>query len=563
MLDAPRIEAIRKVIEEGPPHIGSETEGIVTDPKWLEVVHRIGGEQPTRAIKQWVAGLGAAGERATQSLTADIPETTVEANPVPLRSPRSSAAAQRLLAILIDSAVQELSAANPAPHLFHGAALRPPHLTKEDVSVSAKTFERHYYRYQVSVHGDKVGAAAGDHINLSAPWLGHHGQAEISRKMIEMTGRMRLLSGALSIGLCASSPLYFGAESGHGAPVYGTTLTPWESARLGHVWPGRTVMDVSGLYRDPVSFRRTMDRFAANGTLLSGRDVWLIARAQPPPVESERTIDEVCGELGLDLETEEGRARLEELLTASFRFGPRDVENPLHDDSDWQTLERWRQDRLSRLIRAPRNRVEIRTLETPPAFADDSPGGGYRTPYEYLKSVHTFLELLFVLLSENPSFVEDLEYGELELQAAKSNEQAVLLGGLDARIRWIPRNMRSTTAREILWRLLERIRPLAAGLGREEDLAIVQEVAAGSVLPPAARIRRELAQWYGIDTELRHNARLLPDDSYPRMLLERSRRAMREELTLIRADLATVPELDRTYLEELLCLVERTRPDRA
>jgi hypothetical protein len=540
--------------------MGSETEGILTDASTLDVVHNLAGQQPTQAVRSWILQHGKAGELAVQSITPDIPETTIEANPLPLRSPRSTAASQRLLAILIDTAIQRLSPDDrQIQYLLHGAAWRPPHLTTEDASEAADTFKRLYYRFQIEAHGDKVGAAAGDHLNISAPWWGHPGDTEISRKMIEMAGRMRLVGGALSIALSASSPMFSGADGGGPDPVYSTSLTPWESARLGHVWPGRTIMDVAGLYRDPVSFRRTMGRFAENGTLLSGRDVWLIVRAQPGHVEEGTSLDELCAELGIDLSSEAGHAQLRELLTASFRYGPNDDENSLYGDPVWRSLERWRQDRLQRLIRAPRNRVEIRTLETPPAFDDDSPGGGYRTPYEYLKSLHAFLELLFIHLSENPEFVEDLEYGELELQAAKSNEQAVLHGGLDAIIRWIPRNMRSMTARELLRRLLDDMQPLIDGLGRQEDLALVREIAKGRVQPPAARIRQELGRWYGINVEVRHNAQLLPDDGYPRKLLERSRRGMEMELEQIRADLATVPELDRPYLQELLGLVEAVR----
>jgi len=560
MLTVKRIDCIRRTIEEGAPHIGGETEGILTDAETLDVVHHIGDLQPAQAVRRWVGERGEAGRRVARSITPDVPETTIEANPVPLRSPRSTAAAQRLLVILMDGAIRRIAPpGRPAPHLLHGASLRPPHLTVDDASRDADAFKRFYYQFQIGVHGDKVGAAAGDHLNFSAPWLGHPGRAEISRKMIEMTARMRLVGGALSIALSASSPLFFGADSGHRDPVYGTSLTPWDSARLGHVWPGRTIMDVSGLFRDPVRFRRTMNRFAENGTLLSGRDVWLIVRAQPGQVEDGPGFEEICKNLSLDLSRKSDHARAQELLTASFRYGPRDRENALHDDPQWRALEQWRQDRLDRLIRAPRNRVEVRTLETPPAFAEDSPGGEYRTPYEYIRSVHAFLELLFIHLSENPPFVEDLEYGELELQAAKNNEQAVLLGGLDAVIRWIPRNMRSITARELLRRLLDDMKPLTDGLERHDDLEIVREIAEGKALPPAARIRKELARWYGINADRRHNARLLPDDDYPRMLLDRSREGMKAELEQISADIPTVPEADRAHLEELLALAEGAR----
>jgi hypothetical protein len=560
MLTPQRIEFIRRTIEEGEPHLGAETEGIVTNPQTLDVVHRLGDEQPTTMVKRWIASQGEAGLRATQAITPDIPETTIEANPLPLRSPRSTAAAQRLMGILVDTALQQVTAPDAcSPQLLHGAAWRPPQITTADVSNEAETFKRLYYKFQIATHGDKVGAAAGDHLNFSAPWLGHPGKLEISRKMVEMAGRMRLVGGALSIGLSASSPLYFGADSGGHEPVYGTTLTPWESARLGHVWPGRTIMDISGIYRDPISFRRTMDGFSRNGTLLSGRDLWLAVRAQAGSVELVESFDDLCSRLSLDPTTPDGLARIETLLNASFRYGPHDSENALCNDPQWQTLEEWRQRKLRSLVRAPRNRVEIRTLETPPAFGTRSPGGDYQTAYEYLKSVHTFLELLFIYLSENPPSIEDLECGEVELQAAKSNEQAVLLGGLDATLRWIPANMRSVTARELLLYLLGELQPLSEGLDRQQDLLIVRQIAEGKLLPPAARIRREVGDWYGIDIDQRHNARLLPNDDYPRMLLERSRSGMGAELELIRSDIPTVPALDREYLEDLLGLIDRVR----
>ncbi len=560
MIDSRRIDQIRASIEEGIGHMGAETEGIVTHPIDLTVVHAINGQQPTQAVKAWVAArTGPAAAEATDKITPDVPETTVEANPPPMHSPRSTAASQRLMAILVDAALQSLHPADaPRPQLLHGAAWRPPCITVADTSQAASPFKRLYYEFQIGVHGDKVGAAAGDHLNLSMPWLGHPGAGEISRKMVEMTARMRLIGGALSVGLSASSPLYFGADRGGGAARYRTTLTPWESARLGHVWPGRTIMDVSGMSRDLVRFRRTMARFAQTGTLLSGRDVWLMARAQPGPHDPGPSFNELCTSLGMDLSTEDGLSRARELLHACFHYGPVDERNPHRLDPAWQYVEDWRQARLQRAIRAPRNRMELRTLETPPAFAADSPGGDWETPYEYIKALHTFFEILFIYLSETPDMVEDLEYGEVELQAAKSNEQAMLHAGMDAQQRWLP-SMHGITARGALQRLLDAVRPLAEGLDRADDLVLIEQIARGEALAPAARLRAELGEWYGIDAQLRHNARILPHDSYPRMLLRRSRSAMAREVELIEADLPSMPAADQSYLGGLLALVKDAR----
>ena len=169
------------------------------------------------------------------------------------------------------------------------------------------------------------------------------------------------------------------------------------------------------------------------------------------------------------------------------------------------------------------------------------------------------LEVLFVWLAENPAQVDELEYGELELQAAKSNEQAVLYGGLNAQIRWIPSGMHAMTAREALLRVLADTAVVAEALGRTEDLELVRRAAVGEVAPPAERIRRELGAWYGIDTESRHNARLLPDDSYPRELLGRTREAMDLELAEIAADVPRMPALDRPNIAALLTSVRQVR----
>ncbi len=555
-----RLDAIRTAIDHGEPHLGPETEGIVIDSQTFAVLHTLAGDQPTTAIRRWLRARGGEFSQFAEEVVPDVPETIVEANPAPLRSPLSTAAAQRSLAVLVDSALLDLNATHGhRAQLLHGAAWRPPWITGADASRAADPFKRFYYMYQIGVHGDKVGAAAGDHFNLSAPWLGDVGEADISRKLIEMTARMRLVGGALSIALSAASPLFFGAGFERPEPVYGTSITPWDSARLGHVWPGRTLMDVSGMYRDPVASRRTLRRFADSGTLLSGRDIWLAVRAQPGKVAPGQSFEELCADVGLDLKTAEGSARAMELLHACFRHGPHYPENPLRNDPTWRKMEEWRQDLLDRMIRAPRNRVEVRTLETPPAFAADSPGGDYRTPYQWIKSVHAFLEVLFVWLAENPAEVDELEYGELELQAAKSNEQAVLHGGLDAQIRWVPASMHAMTAREALSRVLRDTAVVAEALGRTEDLELIRRAALGEVATPAERIRLEVGAWYGIETHSRHNARLLPDDSYPRELLRRTREAMTLELEQITADLPRMPALDQPKIAQLLACVQQVR----
>jgi hypothetical protein len=545
------IDHICRCIEEGDGHIGAETEGIVTSRDTYEVVHLIEGEQPTHAVKKWIEEKFSAEkpEIITDAIEPDIPESTLECNPAPVRSPISSAASQRLLVIIVNSVLQSMGGGDA--QLLHGASWRPPNTTKDDASRHAPFWKQVYYEHQIGVHGDKVASAAGDHLNLSAPWMGTSDKKEVSKKIIEMTARMRLIAGALSIAMSAASPLHYYANGDCTNMVFETSITPWNSARLGHVWPGRTSMDVASLYRDPVNFRRTLERFAETGELMIGRDIWLLTRAQPGKGENIPSFEETCADHGIDLEGEDERGRVRALLEASFRYGPSDCSNPYRKESQWRVIENWRQDMLRTLIKTPRNRVEVRTLETPPAFKD-------QTPYEYIKAVQTFLELLFIYLCQNPDFVDNLEYDDINLQAAKDNERKVLLGGLDAKIRWIP-NMTSTTPRQTLEMLLKKVEGLSQGLGRNNNLRIIRELVSGTLKPPAERIRSEVAEWYGINVEQRHNPRLLPDDDYLKHLWERNRNAMDVELEQIADDLLEVPGRDRPYLEKLLCVAKQMR----
>lgn len=554
------IDRIARVVNEGSPHIGAETEGIVIDTQTLEVVHTLNGQQSTEAVKRWIRKQCTKRENdfpedkrdLTAAITSDIPETTIECNPKPMRSPISSAASQRLMAIIVDAGLQNFEV---DAQLLNGAAWRPPNVTEVDASHHVPYWKRFYYQYQIKIHGDSIASAAGDHLNFSAPWMGNDNPQEVSRKMIEMTGRMRLIAGALSIALSAASPLYHSSNGGTQDTRHETVITRWRSARLGAVWPGRTIMDVAPLFENRIKFVTTLEKFAQRGILLTGRDLWLPARAQAGTIKGIQSFEDTCDSVSLDLAQEGDRSRAQELLSASFKYGPRDEGNRYVHDPQWQAIEKWRQNMLQRIIYAPRNRVELRTLETPPAFEN-------QTPYEYIKAVHTFLELLFIYLSLNPDCTDLLEYDSLNLQAAKNNERSTLLRGMDADIHWIPDQfMRKTTPRELLQYLLDEIRDLCEGLEREKDLELIKQLAQGTLLPPAERIRREVGNTYNINVEQRDHTRMLPNDDYPKFLLERNRTAMTKELEQIKTDMNRIPAGDIPFIQHLLDTAKHLRAE--
>jgi hypothetical protein len=212
-METREIDRIVQIFEGANPHVGDEAEAIVIDRESLEVVHAIGDVQPTAAIKKWIKNLEG-GEDTAKKVTPDVPETTVEANPDPLRHPRSSAAAIRLMAILIDQACEGLSSEHGLNlQTLPGTAWRPPHTTAADVSKDAPIEKQFYYEYQIGEHGDHIAAAAGDHLNLSLPWSANQSSGRRTEQMIRLTGMMRLIGVAPMMAITSASPLYYSENS--------------------------------------------------------------------------------------------------------------------------------------------------------------------------------------------------------------------------------------------------------------------------------------------------------------------------------------------------------------
>lgn len=536
------------------PHLGAESEGSIIDFETFETHHEIDGEQPTEAIKRWLKkNLPPEAYRDIGPyVTPDVPETTIEVNPPPLRSPRSTAAAQRLFTIFVDAVQQILGQATDRRiQSIHGVSLRPPNITAADASRHVDPFKRLYYEFQIARNGDKVGAAMGDHYNLSAPWRTFERPEDESEFYIRLAGRMRLMAAALTMGLATASPLYFASRNGH----FGTILTGSNSSRLTDVWPGRTVMDIAGLFGSRPQFISELDQYLTAGLLYTGRDLWLPVRPQAGTLPSIRSFQEVCADCGLNIaESEEDRQRAYRVLVENFT---KKEPNP----TLLAPIRNWRVHMVEQFIRAPRNRVEIRVAETPPSFED-------QTPYEYIKAVHTFLELYFIYLSENPEKTWNLTYSSRELKAAEHNEQAILKQGLDAKTHW-PHNLRETTGREMLRDILDdpEFQTLARLLDREQDLHLIREIAFVNTPPPAERMRREIAAEYGIDARQSGISRFLDNDNgndpdrYPKEVLRRTREAMAKELQQIEDDLPTLPAPDKAYLGPILEQVKRLRTD--
>ena len=65
------IDSVAKIINDGLPHIGSETEGIVTNTQTLEVIHTLNGQQSTEAVKRWI-------KRQSVKGSPDFPDNQID-----------------------------------------------------------------------------------------------------------------------------------------------------------------------------------------------------------------------------------------------------------------------------------------------------------------------------------------------------------------------------------------------------------------------------------------------------------------------------------------------------
>lgn len=546
-MESRRIDYIVRAVQEAQPRLGPETEQTVVDDD-LALVHRIDGQLPTNAVVSFLrTRFGDEANRVLEVITPDVTALTIEGNPLPLSSPRSTAAVQRLVSIIIDQAVRLMGEKEGRNlHTLHGAAWRPSNVTEDDISSDIPFQKATYYGFQAERNGDKVADAMGDHFNMSLPWKRDNmSTREYTAEMVEMAGMFRLIGSPLSIGLGVSSPLYYSSHSDDHASV----LTPYDSARLYLVWRGRTDMDVSSLWANIDSNEATMRAWAKDGTLSSSRAIWLPVRAQPINGQSCSFVDFVSHGLRMNIGNPYVMAKLRDCLRASYKYGPNSQENPFKGDPLWKQIEEWRQKDLEAVISAPKNRVENRVGETPFLFPSVS-DADVMTPYRYLKAFHTFQELLFIWLSESPDIMDGVSYTEQNLVRTRMNEEAVLLGGLGARIRWLPSNseMPGTNALRIV---LNELSDLASALDRKEDLKVIWDIVSGIIRTPALRLREEVSSRYGF-SEDRTASRFLPDNNFQIELLERSRSGMRKEIDEIKTDLPTLPSQDQATITYFL-----------
>jgi hypothetical protein len=549
------LEKIRRAKEQK-PSIGLERENFCVRKDTFEQVHVIDGTTtPLVAVRKVLHKiLKDDGQPLIKSYVEELVKCVIEVNGEPTHSPRSAAMSIRLLSYITDRALQLI---DDTIYPLHGASWQPVDADSHHdwVTQSAGIYKWAYFSYilQGRDFGNRYASACGDHFNISAPWLD---KDEVDTRMIETSGRLRYLS-ALFVPFTSSSPLCFDVvpngcnnESSKGIE-YNTSITPFDSARMGSVWPAREEMDVSGIYR-AADFRETIRKFAGRGQLIGGGDIHIPVRPQPV-VFPTQSFEDFAKSKGINIESPD---IVKTLLFHCFRHGshlPKAARERLEKRnllSQCEAIETWRMNNIEKFVEAPRNRIEIRVLEAPFSFDDQS-------GYAYEKSLYTYLELLFIWVCEDNETLKELKIGEEQLAAAQGNEHKTERYGLDGIIHWTANMQSFCSTRDVLIdSVFPQLEQIAEGLGggRMADLGIIREIIYDRRSTPSQKIRQELLAGYQLTPgQLDGNANFpVGDQSLLQGLLDRNRRILGQELEQIKVEVATIPAADQDYINGLI-----------
>ncbi|MCJ8273746.1 MAG: hypothetical protein MJK04_30650, partial [Psychrosphaera sp.] len=545
------LEKIR-LAKEVKPSIGLERENFCVRKGTFEPINNIAdGSTPLFAVRQLLQKILADSEApVVKSYVEELVKCMIEVNGEPTHGPRSAAMSIRLLTYITDRALQLI---DDTIFPLHGSTWQPVDMDghPEWITQSAGLYKWAYFSYilQGRDFGNRYASACGDHFNISAPWID---KESLDTRTIEVSGRLRYLS-FLFVPFTSGSPLCFDVapKTPGGGIVYNTTITPFDSGRMGSVWPAREEMDVSGIYR-AADFRETIKKFARRAQLIGGGDIHIPVRPQPVAFPTQ-SFEDFAEAQGIDIESPD---IVKTLLFHCFRHGdglPEEAQRRLKKRNlleQCKAIDTWRMDNIEKFIAAQRNRIEIRVLEAPFSFDDQS-------GYEYEKSLYTYLELLFIWACEDNEMLGQLEIGEEQLTAAQGNEHKAERYGLDGIIHWTP-NMKSfcSTRDALKDAVFPELEKIAQGLGggRMADLRIIREIIYDQRDTPSQRIRKELLAGYQLTPQQLDGNASFPvcDRDLLQGLLDRNRRILGKELEQIKADVASIPAADQAYITGLI-----------
>ena len=373
----------------------------------------------------------------------------------PHDTPRATVYEARLLeACLLNAMAKAGRSVGESLHAWHGNLLRPVEVDHTSIPGGWGLAKRRYLERCVDLYGADL-ATAGLHTNLSLPepllsWdflhlpPGERGDRHLddfkNQVYIDGTRKMRPFC-ALFIAVSASTPL----RADPGGDGRFVVLTEFDSVR-NLTFPNPSTLDVPGLYRSHADYLRLSYALVRSGARF-GNNNWTPVRARSFAEPVERLID-VTGEQ----------------LQSLYRRG-------LYAHGESASLEQLAaaievQNLLAR-IDLPMARVEVRTDE-----------GGH--PLDLDVALIALKELLLIRGYADPAFADEFVYDEADLARARRNERAAARDGLRAKIE-NPFTGGEVGMRAFLRWTLDELLPLARALGRGDELAPLEAMAAGGL----------------------------------------------------------------------------------
>ncbi len=371
----------------------------------------------------------------------------------PYYTPRGAVYEGRLLEAVLYNALQKASRQfGERLYAWHGNLLILPHIDYDLIPYSWNLAKRRYLERCVELFGAAL-ATAGTHTNLSMPepllaWDFMHltaserGNAHLdeykSEFYITATRLMRAFA-ALFVATSASTPLQ--GQVRDGKPV--VVVTDFDSVR-NLTFPNPANIDLPNLYRSYADYLQLSYDLVRRG-IRFGNNNWTPVRARSFAEPVERLI----------LVTSDQLRNL-------YARGLYSSETTITVDEMARQIEV--QNLLAR-INIPMSRVEVRTDE-----------GGH--PLELDVANLTLKHLLLLRFYADTEFCRAFRYDAEDIARARRNEELAARHGLQAEIQ-NPLTGKPVPMRQFLNWCLHEVNPLADALGLLDDLAPLNEMAAG------------------------------------------------------------------------------------
>lgn len=408
-----------------------------------------------------------------------------------------TAAEGRLLEAVLVNTLADIELSHGEELLpLHGNIPFPVEVGSESIPDGWNLARRRYLARCVEQYGHRL-ATAGIHTNHSFPeallsWDFFHQPLSVRRDatldgfrshaVIRATRLLRPYC-PLFIAISAASPLSW--REVDGAPC--AVLTQVDSQRL-LAFPNPDNLDVGGLYASHQDYLRISYELVRRG-IRFGANNWTPVRARSDVDPVRRNILATSDQL---------RELYRRGIYTSGEHGS------LNEAERELIIEN-----LCARVDLPMDRVEVRTDE-----------GGDDLDLSHAKIL--LKELLMLRAYADPELGAAYAYDDADVAAARRDERAAALDGLDAVV-GCPFSARRATVREILAATLVGLGPLAEGLGCENRLEPLHEMAGGGP-NPAGRIREFIGDRDRTPRRLLTGETVVADDLVRDLIVDRRRR---------------------------------------